>query len=252
MKLFTPLFLACLICGFHAFPQEMEMLSAKTMRDLVTIRIGELQKMPLLTLEKLRDEQHNTLLHTAADVGATNAITFLLKKGFNVNALGEDDQTALTSAIFRNQTNAINMLLSSGADPLLRDSAGMSPAQYVVFEKRCSTLKMLLKKYPQIMDSTNKVGEGLLHTAVRRSSLCCLESLLKAGAKPDTVDDFGTTPLYLAVGREEMPAIQLLIRYGANPRYLNGLNSESPLDLAKRRSMQSCVDLFNRAEPQIR
>lgn len=105
-----------------------------------------------------KDKAGRTPLHTVAWVGDLPVIGDLVRAGANVNATTNHLLTALHDAVTYDHVQIVADLISARADCNARDESGQHPLFYA--------------RSPAAMDI-----------------------LLKAGAKPDMADNFGTTPL---------------------------------------------------------
>lgn len=93
-------------------------------------------------------------------------------------------------------------------------------------------------------------GEGVLHILVRGRDLQWLAYMLGRGARPDTGDREGNTPLILATQIGWREGAEQLIARGANVNLGNG-RGETPLIFAVQRRDLSMVRLLmsQRADP---
>eukprot|EP00525_Craspedostauros_australis_P002785 CAMPEP_0198117540 /NCGR_PEP_ID=MMETSP1442-20131203/18503_1 /TAXON_ID= /ORGANISM="Craspedostauros australis, Strain CCMP3328" /LENGTH=301 /DNA_ID=CAMNT_0043775611 /DNA_START=41 /DNA_END=946 /DNA_ORIENTATION=+ len=78
-------------------------------------------------------------------------------------------------------------------------------------------LKMLLDKGDQDPNTLDDYGQTPLHLAADRGHVDCATVLLDAGADIHLSDDDGFTPLHLAVIAESVPTCKLLLGRGADP-----------------------------------
>jgi ankyrin repeat protein len=67
------------------------------------------------------------------------------------------------------------------------------------------------------VNATQGDGATALHWAVHLDDLPLVETLIRAGARPDLADDTGATPLYLACVNRNGTAVARLLAAGANP-----------------------------------
>ena len=81
------------------------------------------------------------------------------------------------------------------------------------------------------LDSTDREGWTPLHIASKKGNLKLVQELLKAGAKLDSTDREGWTPLHIASKKGNLKLVQELLKAGAK---LDSVNKEgwSPLDIA--------------------
>ena len=96
-----------------------------------------------------------------------------------------------------------------------------------------NVVRTLLAYGAETETKANTSGRGAaLHVAVEAGRLDMAEAILKGGAKPDSRDDRGRTPLHCAARRGNEPAVKILLAAGANPK-AKDKDGKTPLDLAK-------------------
>lgn len=81
-------------------------------------------------LEWVKDGQHNTLLHIAAQSG--NCVTQLMKDGANKEAKNRLGQTPIHLAALSGQLSAVIDLINGGASVTVKDSSGETPLHKAV------------------------------------------------------------------------------------------------------------------------
>ena len=84
------------------------------------------------------------------------------------------------------------------------------------------------------MNAQDKQGWTALHFAAQENATAVAALLIEAGAKIDTRDAHGNTPLFRAVFnyRGDGHLIELLRNHGANPLQMNN-HGQSPVGLAR-------------------
>jgi hypothetical protein len=99
-----------------------------------------------------RDNEGNTPLMTAAQLGWSEGVDYLIKGGANVNAANRRGETPLIFATFAGDIASVRMLMKAGANAERADLTGMSARAYAERDRR---LGPILK----VMDET-KADEG--------------------------------------------------------------------------------------------
>ena len=93
--------------------------------EVVSIFLG---KVPALNLN-VRGYLSATAICQASRRGKTVILRMLLKENADPNIPNEKLQRPLHSAAFKKQPNAVNLLLQHGANPLVLDRKGRTPAE---------------------------------------------------------------------------------------------------------------------------
>ncbi|MCJ1276600.1 hypothetical protein MMC21_004406 [Puttea exsequens] len=154
---------------------------------------------PLLIAVKGGSQRHNKCVRALLDAGA------------NVNARLAHNKTVLHYAIehddFKGYTNLIRDLLEAGANPNVKDKSGDFPLLQILYggyepleKHKRDALACLLQK--EFDTDVNIMPPGTLnmplHLAVRRKDPWAVGLLLNRGAKVNTPNGSGQTPLMLA------------------------------------------------------
>ena len=190
-------------------------------------------------------------LGTAASQGDLPTLQRLVNEGVDVNGVGQDDNTPLLRAVFKNQLEAAQFLLDHGAQvdkprlpgwnytPLcLVNSVPMAEllkqhgadVHAKLFERDVSILTYVVDWanadvvawfLQQGLDA-NMIGDNQENLLFGLKDGATAEVLLEAGADPNHVDEFGRTPLAAAQSAE---VVQALVRHGANlkPKLKGGI-----------------------------
>jgi len=101
-----------------------------------------------------------------------------------------------------------------------------------------------------------KLKDDELHSAVEEKNKELVESLLKAGANPNSFDEISKTPLHYACEREDYSIIRVLLEYGAdiNAQNIETDNQHTPLgyvaDCASAELIEYLLDMG--ADPLLR
>ena len=132
-------------------------------------------------------------------------VKFLIKKGANINAVNEQEQTPLHIAVTGRCIECVRTLIASGADINKQDIYGKTPLHYAIKRERKEIMNYLLAQNidVNIKDNTGKTATHLIAIA----GFCDhFDKISKKGADLNTTDNLENTPLYYAkyYGNENM------------------------------------------------
>jgi uncharacterized protein len=128
------------------------------------------------------NNQGNTPLHIAADIGNLKIIESLIDKGASFEQLNNDGHTPLHIAAKRANIQALQYLLDIGANINARDDEGNTP----------------------------------LHLAARAGYQDCVEILVGYGADINSTNRHGDAPIDFTVRQEHFTVLKYLIQNGTN------------------------------------
>lgn len=94
----------------------------------------------------LTDNDGDTALHGAAEIGNVEIVRMLLAKGVNANAKNRVGGTPLMWAAVYGQEEVVRELLKHGADPSLKDEDGVTALQWAVKNNRTNVVRALQGK----------------------------------------------------------------------------------------------------------
>ena len=154
------------------------------------------------------NDRNNTPLILAASKGMNTCVDLLLKKGANVNAIGENHWTPLFGATIGGHEACVNLLLNAGAEVNLRDIQHKTALSYSVMNGYLGCFR-LLQSAGAGVNMADSEGITPLMTAATQVSLQFISQLLKAGAKIHLTNTRGRCALDCAMERyrDEPPKI---------------------------------------------
>lgn len=193
---------------------------------------GEVQDW-LITSRTLNivDGSGNTPLHYAAEWNLKDALSSLIQKGANVNAVNSNGESALFSAVKADSPEIIQLLVENGIitdtrSNLTRDHLGNTPLHYAVKWNSLNAAQSIISLGFDV-NSQNLSGKTALSDSARSGKIEMTQLLIQFGANVNSADISGKTALIDSIqsGNEEM--ISLLLKNGANPQIqeMNGRNA---------------------------
>ncbi len=136
------------------------------------------------------DDNVMTPLHLAAEAGATEAVSLLIRSGANVNAADFQNRIPLHLAAYDGNAEAVKLLLENGADPALRDMRDRLPLAHACYwGKDLETVRLLIDAGSDVNDK-NSNSEILVVSALFGGTEEIIDLLFDRGAV--LPDDEGT------------------------------------------------------------
>lgn len=210
-----------------------------------------------------------TLLHWASFVGNETTVRRLLDRGLSLEARDLWGYTPLHWSSWYGNIETTEELITSGASPLLKTTAGQTPAclamdaghrfisQHLLhilhtkfpmsvvmseidaeriallaaFCGRMAVVSRLVTSGEISPKLTDSKGSTLLHWAASYGDVALTELLLAHGAVIESRDSYGQTPLHVAVMGGSFAVVDALLNLGADPNPANS-QLETPLHLA--------------------
>ena len=156
----------------------------------------------------------------------------------------------LIGAIDKQDLEEVERLLADGADVNAAYRQGRTPLHFAVVPLDAPPSADIVRLLIEGGANVNAHDQGqqwtALHIAARDQRYQIVEMLVDAGAKIDSVDIFGNTPLGRCVFNQSpsVEIIELLLAKRADPKKANK-SGVSPLDLAETTSKDDVVALLS-------
>ena len=158
----------------------------------------------------------NTLLHAVASSGMDEWIVELLEAGLNINALDDGGRTPLDHARENLWSESADLLLTKGAEPgpksTLHHAAISSDLARV--QQFIAADADLAKRDDWHLPPRNWTP---LHYAAAGGDLDVVDTLIRAGADPRSIDYSGWTPMVVALANGNIPAANVLKKWQSLP-----------------------------------
>ncbi|XP_057290503.1 putative ankyrin repeat protein RF_1087 [Hydractinia symbiolongicarpus] len=133
----------------------------------VAIKDNDLKKLKLIFEDYpnlLSYESHNekSWLHLAAREGTVKIVTYLVKKGIDVNVLDKNKHSPLHYACMNDKYENILILCKLGSKVNHKQSEGNTPLHHAAYFNNVNTIQALLQEGADI-NARNTHGETALH-----------------------------------------------------------------------------------------
>ncbi|KAK1625898.1 hypothetical protein QYE76_000213 [Lolium multiflorum] len=156
-----------------------------------------------------RSKGNITLLHTAALLGYSEIVEFLLSRGADVDAIS-DLGTPLAVAALRGYASIVKILLQNNADPN-KASCQFGPLTLALQKSSVSCMKLLIQGGTKV--SCDNPFDNPLLKAAEKGLTEAIKCLLEAGANPNVHDTFGRLPIELAAEYGTREDVEILFPF---------------------------------------
>jgi len=173
-----------------------------------------------------RTIEGETALATAARLGHFEIVRYLLAQGADPNLRDGFGQTPLLGAVLNENRWLVRLLLRNGADPDLADAVGQTPLVSAIRFGRVAAARELLAAGADADLAVAPLRTGMrrlfpakgisgLLWAINEGQAEIATAIVKRGARLNSEDDEGRTPLYWAVFYNEEMIARTLFDNGA-------------------------------------
>ncbi|XP_039045466.1 ankyrin-1-like [Hibiscus syriacus] len=148
-----------------------------------------------------------TALHHSAGIGNIELLKHILAKGVEVDSQS-DAGTPLVWAAGHGQHDAVKVLLEHNANPNAETEDNVTPLLSAVAAGSLASLDLLIQAGAKVNITAG--GATPLHIAADHGNPELINSLLKAGADPNAIDEDGQKPIQVAAARGQRKAVEIL------------------------------------------
>jgi len=244
-----------------------------------SVRWNAINSVPVLLSNGIDINVHtlsgNTPLHDSVTLEMTEIETILIKNRANLEIRNIDGNTPFMEAVRGGFTSSMQRLAAAKADPLTRNTRGDTPLHLAVGMDRADIAEMLLKMNVSIHARNNRnitpyqlsisisqqlvsalltndrvnvpddSGNSPLHIALReKASPQIMKTIISKGARINSVDSNGKTPLRLAVDLNQFENISSLSEAGADP-FLVAADNRTPADISFEKGEECIKAIFS-------
>jgi hypothetical protein len=168
-------------------------------------------------LEQMGIDYTESAFREHAYDGDLIAVGLFVNAGMDVNANGEDGETALMLAAYKGGPVVVQVLLDKGAEINVKEDDGWTALMIAADEGNPVIAQMLLDKGADV-NMQDEDGETALMKASARGHLAIVQLLLDNGAEVNVKDEDEKTALAKATAEGHEKIIQLLKQSGATEK----------------------------------
>ncbi|KAL4796958.1 hypothetical protein BDV19DRAFT_398005 [Aspergillus venezuelensis] len=191
------------------------------------------------------------VFHYAARSGSDLTLQTLCRRGVNINAYGPGGRTALIELIEAQNVKAVRSLLANGANANVCAEESKVPPLGFSAGWGNEDISLLLLKYGAKLETRDSGGFTPLHMACEGDRLNIVTLLLDEGANIETIANDNHTPLTSATSKQQSEMVRLLLSRGANVEATDS-DGDTALMLAVRRRNEDILRLLLYHKADIR
>ena len=179
----------------------------------------------------LKDNTGKNVLFYAIENKLIDISRILLKRGSEVDIKSAFGETLLMKAISIGDIELIKTLIKKGCDINELDNDGFGAVYFAVMNDREKVLEYIIDKvkYGNFCDK----GKIAIMYAIKKKNALLLDKLLKKGANPNCLDEFGKSPLIETLKLEDKELSTVLLNSQIDVNFKSKYN-ELPLIEAYR------------------
>lgn len=155
----------------------------------------------------------------------------LVREHANINLANNRNETPIMIALDHNKIDMAKILFDENADLSIKNENEETIFFSLIRSHNLELFSKMIKSNRSFISSTNYSKRSLLHQAVMVDDFKITKYLLDQGLLPNLEDNFGETPIFFAVRNNNEEIVSLLIERGALIEKRNAF-FETALDVA--------------------
>ena len=167
----------------------------------------------------------------------------------HIDALNNEQQSALMIACGKENIDAVQVLLSARADPHLVDKAKNNCLHIAVNKGNLQIVHAILSGHIDVNAQNNQQYTALF-VACAKNNTRIAKYLIQKGADVNITNERNSSPLHVAIARNALDLCDDLLKHGANIN-LKGKDAMSPLHTAVRQGSDDAVQLLLQHGPDV-
>lgn len=187
----------------------------------------------------IQDARGQTALHLEA-ISSDDELILLRDPRVDPKIKDREGRDALTYAFSWGYRRVASQFIGLNAFAVSQEQEGLSPFIAAAAQQWREITLELIPKISAIDNHRGHDGRGVLHWAVFNDWPDVLSFALAVGAKPNIMDNHGSTPLHYAAEFGNPKAARQLLRHGASAQ-LEDVNGQLPVHIAARHGYQDTV-----------
>ena len=218
----------------HALIKAVKAEQAEAVQFVLDLEIADID---------YRNEDGNTAIMLACELGDINILHSLVSAGANVDLQNNDGWTPLMKASQNNHITIIHVMLDEAdADPHLQNQIGSNALMIAAFAGCLEAVELFITKG---VDCTHQREDGVtaFMLACQKGHIEIAELLLNHQVNPNVTNKEGTNAFILACNSGHTPVVKLLLNKEVNPNVSN-LNGWNALMCASANGHTQIVELL--------
>ncbi|THD25846.1 Death-associated protein kinase [Fasciola hepatica] len=196
------------------------------------------------------NEDGETPLHLAAQLGTLDIVEFLATSGAQIDAVDCHNNTPLHMACIHGRTKSVMALCGVRASLNIFNDENRTPLLCAVHEGYRGCTRILVNAGART-DVTDQEGNAPIHIATLRNDNAIVQILCKSHAALDSLNSGGYNALNLAAKLGHLQVARTLLLYGADPG-IKSPNGVTPDVVAFAQGHKEVGMLLTRMKPEKR